>query len=78
MSDMYGRQTLCKVNESFIGQVQGDMLVMQGQYATLEQNGVVQQLPTDSMNVQFEGSELIGNASLSDGSTLIWRAGRMQ
>ena len=78
VTDMYGRQMVYKVNETFVGQAQANKLVMQGRQKTLDANGMVQQMPPDNMTVQFEGTELVGHVNLAEGGTLTWRARKTQ
>lgn len=74
VTDMYGRQMVYKISETFVGQVEGNKLVMQGRNKTVDANGMVQQVPPDSMTVQYQGSELVGHVSLADGGSVTWRA----
>ncbi len=74
VTDMYGRQMVYKISETFVGQVQGDKLMMQGRAKTVDVNGMVQQMATDTMTVQYQGSELVGQVSLADGGSVTWRA----
>ncbi len=78
VSDMYGRQTVYKITETFAGQMQGGRLVMQGQSKTVVVNGMPQQAPTDSMTVRLEGAELVGDVNLATGGRCTWRARRQQ
>ena len=74
VTDMYGRQMLYKITEIFVGQVQGNQLVMQGQSKVVVANGMQQQAPTDSMTVRLEGTELVGDVNLATGGRCTWRA----
>jgi Sel1 repeat len=76
MTDMYGRQVVYKITEVFVGSIQGDRLVMQGQSKTIVANGMQQQAPTDSMTVRLEGAELVGDVTLATGGRTTWRARR--
>jgi hypothetical protein len=67
-----------KITEIFVGQMQGNQLVMQGQSKTIVVNGMPQQAPTDSMTVRLEGAELVGDVSVATGGRCIWRARRQQ
>ncbi|HNY80383.1 MAG: hypothetical protein RBS72_20755 [Sedimentisphaerales bacterium] len=78
VSDMYGQQMFYKITEIFVGQMQGNQLVMQGQSKTIVVNGMPQQAPTDSMTVRLEGAELVGDVSVATGGRCIWRARRQQ
>ena len=74
VTDMYGRQMVYQITEIFVGQLQGDRLVMQGQSKTVVANGMQQQAPTDSMTVHLEGAELVGDVTLATGGRTTWRA----
>jgi len=78
VSDMYGRQMVYKITETFVGQMQGDRLVMQGQSKAVVVNGMPQQAPTDTMTVRLEGAELVGDVNVATGGRCTWRARRQQ
>lgn len=78
VADVYGRQSIYNIKEIFVGQVQGNALIMQGQNKTITANGMVQQAPTDNMTVRYEGTQLVGQVNLAEGGIATWRATKSQ